>query len=119
LRVDADVRSATGTAAVVTAVSPHAEAHRRTRAQLRRFRLAVARRCHRDERAEQALGRLRHLIDGAALAFEGLLKPESLRTNWSAEARISSSVAGGEKLYSVLMLRHIRILLSQQALEPY
>src|SRR4029079_5795532 len=53
------------------------------------------------------------------LAFEGLLKPESLRTNWSAEARISSSVAGGEKLCSVLMLRHIRILLSQQALQPY
>src|SRR5262249_24373663 len=35
------------------------------------------------------------------------LKPESLRTNCSAEARISSSVAGGSKLNSVLMLRHI------------
>jgi hypothetical protein len=33
-----------------------------------------------------------------------------LRTNWSAEARISSSVAGGSKLASVLMFRHIVVL---------
>jgi hypothetical protein len=30
-----------------------------------------------------------------------------LRTYWSAEARISSSVAGGSKLWSVLMFRHM------------
>src|SRR5260370_13791750 len=47
-----------------------------------------------------------------ALACEGLLKPESLRTNCSAEAWISSSVAGGSKLNSVLMLRHIFSLFS-------
>ncbi len=46
-------------------------------------------------------------------AFEGALKPDSLRTNWSAASRISSFVAGGSKLNSVLMLRHIggRLLL--------
>src|SRR5712664_3024767 len=43
----------------------------------------------------------------SALACEGLLKPDSLRTNCSAEAWISSSVAGGSKLNSVLMLRHM------------
>src|SRR5712664_4769944 len=43
----------------------------------------------------------------SALACDGLLKPESLRTNCSAEAWISSSVAGGSKLNSVLMLRHM------------
>src|ERR1700687_4581372 len=43
----------------------------------------------------------------ATLAFDGVLKPESLRTNCTAEAWISSSVAGGSKLNSVLMLRHI------------
>jgi hypothetical protein len=30
-----------------------------------------------------------------------------LRTNWSEAARISSSVAGGSKLKSVFMLRHM------------
>src|SRR5258708_56995 len=45
--------------------------------------------------------------NASALACEGLLKPESLRTNCSAEAWISSSVAGGSKLNSVLMLRHM------------
>ena len=34
----------------------------------------------------------------SSLAFEGRLKPLSLRTNCSDEARISSSVAGGLKL---------------------
>ena len=43
----------------------------------------------------------------ASFAFDGLVKPLSLRTNWIAEARISSSVAGGSKLNSVRMLRHI------------
>ena len=35
------------------------------------------------------------------------MKPLSFRTNWSADARISSSVAGGLKLCSVLMFRHM------------
>ena len=42
----------------------------------------------------------------ARLPIDGLVKPLSLRTNWSEAARISSSVAGGAKLNSVLMLRH-------------
>ena len=37
----------------------------------------------------------------------GRVKPHSLRTNCSAAARISSSVAGGWKLWSVRMFRHI------------
>src|ERR1700744_6581345 len=45
--------------------------------------------------------------NASALACEGLLKPESFRTNCSAEAWISSSVAGGSKLNSVLMFRHM------------
>src|SRR5829696_8388889 len=48
----------------------------------------------------------------AAFARDGVLKPESLRTNCSAEARTSSSVAGGSKLNSVRMLRHIVSLLA-------
>src|SRR5882672_6938234 len=49
-------------------------------------------------------------LNAASLACDGLLKPESLRTNCSAEAWISSSLAGGSKLNSVLMLRHIIVL---------
>src|SRR5215467_9048422 len=44
-------------------------------------------------------------------ALEGRVKPLSLRTNCSEEARISSSVAGGLKLWSVLILRHMISLL--------
>ena len=43
----------------------------------------------------------------AALTFEGRVKPLSLRTNCSDAARTSSSVAGGSKLNSVLILRHM------------
>src|ERR1043165_4092219 len=43
----------------------------------------------------------------AWLALDGVLKPLSLRTNCSEAARISSCVAGGSKLNSVLMLRHM------------
>src|SRR5262245_59325534 len=43
----------------------------------------------------------------ASLALEGRVVPLSLRTNCSAEARTSSSVAGGLKLCRVLMLRHM------------
>src|SRR6201995_2510810 len=49
-------------------------------------------------------------LNAASLACDGLPKPESLRTNCSAEARISSSVAGGSKLNSVLMFRHMTCL---------
>jgi len=45
--------------------------------------------------------------NAASFAFEGALNPLSLRTNCSDAARISSSVAGGSKLKSVLMFRHI------------
>ena len=45
--------------------------------------------------------------NAAALACEGFVNPLSFRTNWAEAARISSSVAGGSKLKSVLMLRHM------------
>src|SRR5262249_26683174 len=45
--------------------------------------------------------------NAASLARDGWVKPESLRTNCRAEAWISSSVAGGSKLNSVRILRHI------------
>jgi hypothetical protein len=46
-------------------------------------------------------------LNAASLALDGRVKPDSLQTNWSALARISSSVAGGLKLCSVLVFRHI------------
>src|SRR5687767_13884930 len=46
-------------------------------------------------------------LKAASLAREGRVVPLSFRTNWSADARISSSVAGGSKFASVLMLRHM------------
>src|SRR6185503_20132404 len=45
--------------------------------------------------------------NASSLARDGFENPLSFRTNWSDEARISSSVAGGAKLCSVLMLRHM------------
>ena len=45
--------------------------------------------------------------NATSLALDGVVKPLSLRTNCSEEARISSSEAGGLKLYSVLMARHM------------
>ncbi len=41
------------------------------------------------------------------LAFDGAVNPLSLRTNWTDAARISASVAGGSKLKSVRMFRHM------------
>src|SRR6185503_5856344 len=49
-------------------------------------------------------------LNASSFALDGLLKPLSLRTNCKAEARISASVAGGSKLNSVLMLRHMSLL---------
>ena len=45
--------------------------------------------------------------NAAPLAFDGLLKPLTFLTNCNEAARISSSVTGGWKLKSVLMLLHI------------
>ena len=36
-------------------------------------------------------------VNAASLACDGCVMPLSLRTNWTADARISSSVAGGSK----------------------
>ena len=44
----------------------------------------------------------------SALAADGFVDPLILRTYCSAEAWISSAVAGGSKLWSVLMFRHMR-----------
>jgi signal peptidase I len=46
-------------------------------------------------------------VNAASFILEGAFKPLILRTNWSAEARISSSVAGGSKLKSVRMFLHM------------
>jgi anti-sigma regulatory factor (Ser/Thr protein kinase) len=59
----------------------------------------------------------------ASLAFEGFVEPLILRTYCSAEARTSSGVAGGAKLWSVLMLRHMlqtvpSVVVSLQARPP-
>src|ERR1019366_4528597 len=45
--------------------------------------------------------------NGASFAFEGLLKPLIFLTNCSDAASTSSSVTGGSKLNSGLILRHI------------
>src|SRR5256712_14223896 len=45
--------------------------------------------------------------NAARLARDGFVKPESFLTNWSDALWISSSVAGGSKLNSVLMFRHM------------
>ena len=54
-------------------------------------------------------------LNASSFALDGLLKPLSLRTNCSADARISVSVAGGSKLKSVFMLRHMVFLVNGQA----
>ena len=59
-------------------------------------------------RAATQLLRQRAAADTAAFAFEGFVEPLTLRTYWSAAARTSSEVAGGSKLCSVRMLRHMR-----------
>ena len=47
-------------------------------------------------------------LNASSFARDGFVNPESLRTNWSDDARISSFVAGGEKLCRVLMARHMK-----------
>src|SRR5437588_9745133 len=46
--------------------------------------------------------------NAGSLILEGRVNPLSFLTNWRADARISSSVADGLKLWSVLMFRHMR-----------
>jgi tRNA-Thr(GGU) m(6)t(6)A37 methyltransferase TsaA len=46
-------------------------------------------------------------LNAASFALDGALNPLSLRTNCRDAAWISSSVAGGSKLNSVLMFRHM------------
>jgi hypothetical protein len=46
-------------------------------------------------------------LNAASLTLDGFVNPLSLRTNCSADARISSSLAGGSKLNSVRIFRHI------------
>src|SRR6201993_3047520 len=46
----------------------------------------------------------------ASFAFDGLLNPVILRTNWRAADRSSSSVAGGWKLNKILIFLHINEL---------
>ena len=86
----------------------------RPRARLRGFRFPVARRSAGHQRYPGAPGRPGHLIhgvrEGRPVRPRGPVKPLSLRTNWRDEARISSSVAGGLKLCSVFMFRHIGVL---------
>src|SRR5690606_3060358 len=50
--------------------------------------------------------------NAASLARDGLWNPLTFRTYWSAAARTSASVAGGSKLKSGLMLRHMGDLLA-------
>jgi hypothetical protein len=46
-------------------------------------------------------------MNTASFAFDGFVDPLTFRTYWSAAAWIYSLVAGGSKLWSVLMFRHI------------
>src|SRR4029079_12911619 len=46
-------------------------------------------------------------LKAISFTFDGAVKPDSLRTNWSDAAWTSWSVAGGAKLNSVLMLLHM------------
>src|SRR5271170_4587259 len=56
--------------------------------------------------------------NAASLLFEGCVQPLNFRTNWSAEARISTSVAGGAKLWRVLMFRHMTGLIHRWKVNP-
>ena len=49
-------------------------------------------------------------LNASSFALDGLVKPLNFRTNWRDDARTSSFVAGGLKLCSVLMFRHMIII---------
>ena len=84
---------------------------RGARARLGRLDLAVLRRRVRDQlvqqRAEISLTASTARSKASALACEGFVKPLILRTYWSADARTSSSVAGGSKLWRLRMFLHM------------
>jgi hypothetical protein len=61
----------------------------------------------RKKRAEAAATSSIAVLNASSFAFDGLLKPLILRTNWSEAARISSSFTGGSKLKRVLIFLHI------------
>jgi len=88
-----------------------AEALRGPLAGPRSLELAVARRCSRHQLGEQVARDVATSstarANAASLAFDGFCVPLTLRTYWSAPARTSSSVAGGSKLWRVLMFRHM------------
>jgi len=72
--------------------------------------VAVARGAVVTRESSSLMGRSRHLLHravegGPRWPFAGRVKPLSLRTNCSEDARISASVAGGLKLWRVLMAR--------------
>lgn len=46
-------------------------------------------------------------LNASSFTFDGLFIPDNFRTNCSAEACTSSDVAGGSKLKSVFIFRHI------------
>ena len=79
------------------------------------FFCAVPRRRVRLERAEKVTGDRCYFVNGSKkcsfVGFDGLLKPLTFLTNCNEAARISSSVTGGWKLKSVLMLLHIIVYL--------
>lgn len=54
-------------------------------------------------------------LKGSSFAWEGRVKPEILRTNCSDASRTSVSEAGGSKLNSGRMLRHIAVACARPA----
>jgi hypothetical protein len=99
------------TAFRATGDSESPESARCARSRPGGFCLPVFRRCGRFERLEKATRDGRYFVDryveGGLVGLGGVLKPLIFRTNCSDAARISSPVAGGSKLYSVLMFLHI------------
>ena len=73
-----------------------------------RFRGGAAVTSSRSKRVDASATPSTARANAASFAFDGLAAPLSLRTYCVAAARISSSVAGGSKLWSVLMFLHMR-----------
>jgi hypothetical protein len=104
-------RPATNRTAPNRGLCPSSEALPRPLLCLSHLFLAVLRRRmnleRRDESRRCGCHFLYRLIEYGLFVLDGFEVPLSFRTNWSAEARISSSDAGGSKLASTLMLRHM------------
>ena len=81
---------------------------------------AIARRCVRDKGIEQLMHNAIHLIDGAVerdlISFGGPAEAAELANELQGGCAGFPSVAGGLKLCSVLMLRHILFPLSPNIL---